>query len=673
MFAANIFKRTAWPALFCLIIPVCFSDAAESNQLNDQRDNRLSLSSLPQELREVVASAASLLRQGKPAEAYTLVEKDVSLPAAPPEVLALGALSLARDNRAPRALRLAELLTATPGYRLSGLAILYDVQSRAYSSTLAVNTVSSRMGDVNSSVWTKLGETYAEILTEFAAKTAAEVIDLALPIFQHAAAVSMQEDRSAIVLTHLRLADLLSARNDIPAVIESLRRALDAEPDNREALVRLAVAMIEQGSLLEAAAELEKVIEKHPDYLPALTALIELYVNLEKKDQAIALMEKCLERADFDSELGLAELAARINAWGLTYKLSLRARDREPESVRAHIFLVESALREKLKEEALTHAGEAYAQFPNSPLIIQMAVVAAREAGKFDLAEIYLNRLEKITNEATEGISPKDVMVERAILAERRNDLAEMERQFRRVLEIDPDNHFAMNYMAYTFADRGIRLEEALGMITKAISLEPQNSAYLDTLGWVHYMLGDFAKAYEFISQAAEIGPPHEEIFENLGDAADALGRHKEALTHWRKSLELQPDRPFVAEKIQAVERGERLNHPLPYIPPPGTPPLVTNSNDSETKDSERSEHTKTDTLSTEQKIPKSNNPKTSPMNPPSQSDDEPLQENNDPSSNETPLAPPDEDTHDKPNDNSDPNTTDDTPPDLTELLIQYS
>lgn len=569
---------------------------------NEQREKRLALSALEPEQAEVINAAASLLRQGKASAAYALVEPLLTQPAPPPEVLAMGALSLTRDNRGPRALRLAELLTATPGYRMAGLAVLYDVQSKTFSTTLAINAVSTRVGDADSATWTQLGEIYAEILTDFAAKSASEVIDNALPLFQHAAAVAMQEDPEAIVRTHLRLADLQAARQDAAAVIESLRRALDAQPENRDALVRLAIAMIEQGDLKGAATELEKIVAKHPDYLPALTALIELYVNLEQPARAIALIEKCLERADFDSELALAELAARINAWHLVYQLALRAQEREPDSIRPHVFLVESSLREKRYDDALRHASEAYAQFPNSPLVVQMAVVAAREARNLDLATVYLDRLERITTEESEGIRPIDVIAERAILAERRNNIPEMERHFRRVLELDPNNHFAMNYMAYTFADRGIRLDEALDLITRAITFEPENSAYLDTLGWVHYMRGEFAKAYEFISKAAEIGPPHEEIFENLGDVADALGRHEEAIRHWQRSLELQPDRPFVAEKIAAVQRGERLQHPLPYVPPPGTPlPILS-------EQQQNNEHTTTTTATAHQSSPKDPN-----------------------------------------------------------------
>jgi len=141
-----------------------------------------------------------------------------------------------------------------------------------------------------------------------------------------------------------------------------------------------------------------------------------------------------------------------------------------------------------------------------------------------------------------------------------------------------------MNYMAYTWADRGINLQEALELITKAISYEPENSAYLDTLGWVHYQLGDFPKAYEFISRALEIGPPHEEILENLGDAAHALGRTEEAIRHWKESLLLQPDRPFVQEKIDIVLRGEKLSHPLAYRPPPGQPPPISQKPQENTK-----------------------------------------------------------------------------------------
>jgi tetratricopeptide (TPR) repeat protein len=453
--------------------------------------------------------------------------------------------------------------------------VLYDVQSKTFSPTLAINTVASRIGSADSSTWTHLAEIYAEMLTDFAAKSASEVIEQSLPLFAHAAAVSIQEKPQDVVRTHLRLADLYAAQGDQAAVIETLRRALDAEPANRDALIRLASVLIDSGDLSSAAIELEKIFQQDPAYTPAITALIEIYLNQKRYQEAQSLIQQAVEKSDTDNRLTYAAYALRAQAWQLADKLARQALATDENNLDAYSILVEVALREKRHEDALQFASEAYSRFPNSAAVCQMAAIASREANRFDLAELYLERLEKINPSDPQGLEPHIILTERAILAERRNDIPQMEQLFRQVLQLDPENHFAMNYMAYTWADRGINLQEALTLITKAISLEPDNSAYLDTLGWVHYQLGDFPKAYEFISRALEIGPPHEEILENLGDAAHALGRTEEALRHWQESLRLQPDRPFVQEKIDAVQRGETLTHPIPYRPLPDQPPLA--------------------------------------------------------------------------------------------------
>ena len=547
------------------VIPF-FVARVESQQIPDAR---LHLPSAESPIYEQVNKAIESLRRGNAADAFASIEPLLSEPSPAPEVLTLAALSLTRDSRGPRALRFAELLSTTPGYRIVGLAVLYDVQSKTFSPTLAINAVATRLSKATSATWTMIAETYAEILTDFAAKSASEVIEQTLPLFAHAAAVSMQEGPEQIVKTHLRLADLYATQNDHPAVVETLRRALDSDPTNRDALIRLASVLIETGDLQAAADELKKILQQSPSYTPALLSLIEIYLNQNRNQDVQRVLENALQDPHFENNPIFALYALRAQSWHLSEILAKKTLEKDDSNLDAHTILVEACLRDKRYQDALQYASEAYTRFPNSAVVCHLALVAAREAARLDLAELYLDRLEKIFASDPQGFKLQTLLTERAILAERRNDISQMEQLFRQVLQLDPENHFAMNYLAYTWAERGINLQEALTLITKALTLDPDNSAYLDTLGWVHYQLGEFPKAYEYISKALETGPPHEEILENLGDAADALGRTEEALNYWRESLRLQPGRPYVQEKIDTVLRGEKLSHPLPYRHPP--------------------------------------------------------------------------------------------------------
>ena len=90
----------------------------------------------------------------------------------------------------------------------------------------------------------------------------------------------------------------------------------------------------------------------------------------------------------------------------------------------------------------------------------------------------------------------------RGAMYEKMNNLDAAEAQFRKVLEINPQNAGAMNYLGYMLADRNIRLQEAFKLIAKAVELEPNNGAYLDSLGWVNFRLGKLDEAETALRRA---------------------------------------------------------------------------------------------------------------------------------------------------------------------------
>jgi len=96
----------------------------------------------------------------------------------------------------------------------------------------------------------------------------------------------------------------------------------------------------------------------------------------------------------------------------------------------------------------------------------------------------------------------------------------------------------ALNYLGYMLADRGTRLDEALGYIRRAVALEPQNGAYLDSLGWAYYKMGNYELAEENLRRASERTADDPTIHEHLADLYQKTGRLKLAATYWERSLE---------------------------------------------------------------------------------------------------------------------------------------
>src|ERR671935_1547634 len=109
---------------------------------------------------------------------------------------------------------------------------------------------------------------------------------------------------------------------------------------------------------------------------------------------------------------------------------------------------------------------------------------------------------------------------------------------FKRVLSMEPQNSMALNYLGYMLADRGVRLEEALGYIKKAVQLDPANGAYLDSLGWAYFRLGNYDIAEEQLRKASERMGSDPTVQDHLGDLYQKTGRLKLAAAHWERALE---------------------------------------------------------------------------------------------------------------------------------------
>jgi tetratricopeptide (TPR) repeat protein len=128
----------------------------------------------------------------------------------------------------------------------------------------------------------------------------------------------------------------------------------------------------------------------------------------------------------------------------------------------------------------------------------------------------------------------------RGELAERQKHYEPAEQFFREVLELDPSNTMTLNYLGYMLADKGekgIRLPEALKLIRKAVDLEPMNGAYLDSLGWVYFKLGEYEQAEENLRQAVERDQSDPTVHDHLGDLYEKTGRIRLAAAQWELSL----------------------------------------------------------------------------------------------------------------------------------------
>ena len=121
---------------------------------------------------------------------------------------------------------------------------------------------------------------------------------------------------------------------------------------------------------------------------------------------------------------------------------------------------------------------------------------------------------------------------------------------YERALELKPDDPLINNNYSYAFATRKIQLERALKMVQISIAADSLNSSYLDTIGWVHFMLGNYKEAKLYLEKAIEVGGESAVMLDHLADVESKLGNKEKAIELWKNALELDPTKTEIKNKI---------------------------------------------------------------------------------------------------------------------------
>jgi len=150
----------------------------------------------------------------------------------------------------------------------------------------------------------------------------------------------------------------------------------------------------------------------------------------------------------------------------------------------------------------------------------------------------------------------------RGIAFERAGQWPAAEADFRRALELSPDQPYVLNYLGYTWVERGENLQEARRMLERAVGLRPQDGNIADSLGWALFKLGDINGAIRWLERAVELEPRNSVINDHLGDAYWAAGRYREAQFQWRRALALGPE----ADEVPRIEAKIRDGLPTPPV-----------------------------------------------------------------------------------------------------------
>jgi tetratricopeptide (TPR) repeat protein len=380
------------------------------------------------------------------------------------------------------------------------------------------------------------------------------------------------------------LAQNLLNSGDIDGALKQYQAVVKEDPQDAQAQLRLAEIYRRTGKFDQALSSLKLAEGLVQDSLEVPYSYALIYAAQGKYDEAIQQLQTLLQktekasgnytsseannRAVFLERLGtLYRDQGNINAALETFRKLLALGDEN--AIRGYQQLVDTLRDQKRYDEASVLLKEALAKFPNDRGLKLVYAGSLADSGKADaaaqaaksllknnpkddrdvylaLAQIY-NRV-RMFKEAEENAAKAEQMSEtqeeREYLAfvqgsifERQKKYDQAEERFKKVLSTDNQNAMALNYLGYMLADRGVRLQEALGYVKKAVELDPQNGAYLDSLGWAYFKLGNYELAEECLRKAEVRNAADPTIQDHLAELYDKTDKPKLAVAHWERAV----------------------------------------------------------------------------------------------------------------------------------------
>lgn len=209
--------------------------------------------------------------------------------------------------------------------------------------------------------------------------------------------------------------------------------------------------------------------------------------------------------------------------------------------------------REGRNDEAIKTAIEALANTSDRDLKVQLGDLM-RSLDRHGEAEKIFG--EVIAYDASQGKTDWRLLYARGAARERMGNWPAAEADLRAALDIAPEQANILNYLGYGLVDRGEHLEEALGMIRKAVRLEPSSGQIVDSLGWAYYRLGRIDEAVRYLERAVELEPGDAILNDHLGDAYWRVGRTLEARFQWTRAIGLADGEDAVSRLQAKIDGG---------------------------------------------------------------------------------------------------------------------
>jgi tetratricopeptide (TPR) repeat protein len=353
---------------------------------------------------------------------------------------------------------------------------------------------------------------------------------------------------------YLALASIYESQQAQDRAVAVLRKYLqNVNPRNREIrhqLVRLYVAKKDyQG----ARKELNDLLAEDPSDLDAQLRLALLYGEEKEYAKAIDLLTQILKARPTELKirdyLGFLYEESKDTKKAIeTYTFNVQL---EPSYFEGHLHLGVLYYRLKQFPEAITHLTQALTINPKQPEAHIVLGLTYVQKDQFDDAA---KALEEGINQ-----NPKsaDLYFNLGTVYDKLSRFDDVERAMETSIKLDPHHADALNYLGYSYAERGIKIDQALSLTKRAVALKPNNGYYIDSLAWALFRSGSLSEALTEMKRAVSLAGEDPVLYEHLGDIYAKQRNLSDARESWLRALELDPSNTKLMDRFRELGMGD--------------------------------------------------------------------------------------------------------------------
>jgi tetratricopeptide (TPR) repeat protein len=350
--------------------------------------------------------------------------------------------------------------------------------------------------------------------------------------------------------TYLRISEIYRRQGKYDDALESLKKAQAMVPDALEVPYNIAVVYQAQARYDEAVKVLQDLLKRtekpENSYSQAdrnnraifIERLGMVYREQENYPAAVETFRKMIPLGDDNTRTGYQDVIdtyREAKQWPQATAVAKEAVQKLPSDRELRMVLDSQLADTGDPEKPLADVRSLLKGTPEDREVYLRLAIMYTRLKRWSDAEEALNKAEPL---ATKPEEKEYVYFLRGDTYEHEKKFDEAETEFKRILAMNPQSAATLNYLGYMNADRDVRLEESLNYIKQAVSLEPTNGAYLDSLGWVYFKLGKYDLAEENLAKASLRMSSDPTVQDHLGDLYQKTGRLKLAAAHWERAVE---------------------------------------------------------------------------------------------------------------------------------------